>query len=85
MIEGVFSQSGSSTIGLDTDSVVSEGRPDGWNRVVSTSGLNLTFLRGLALGLNVPLEYPKLSSSKSTVVGSGVDGDVGVVRSTTSI
>ena len=42
-------------------------------------GLNLTFLRGLPLGLDVPLEYPKLSSSKSTVVGSGVDGDVGLL------
>ena len=30
-------------------------------------------------------EYPKLSSSKSTVFGSDVDGGVGVVRSTTSI
>ena len=29
MIEVEFSQSGSSTIGLDTDSVASEGRPDG--------------------------------------------------------
>ena len=31
MIEGVFSQSGSSTIGVDVDSVDSEGRPDGLN------------------------------------------------------
>ena len=68
MIEGVLSQSGSSTISEDVGSVPSEGRPDGWNWVVRTSGLNLTFLRGvLCLDITedfVPLGCSRLFSNK---------------------
>ena len=87
MIEGVFNQSGSNTVGVDVASFDSEGRPDGWNCVVRTSGLNCTFLGEIVWRViqetlhystdPVFLQISKLSLDAMSKISSGV-------RSTTS-